>query len=178
MGNETARQWIFGSAYLALAVVLVFLHILPIQVGPQGYPGPDLLLCITFAWVLRRPHYLPTPLVAAVFLVTDMLFMRPPGLWTALVVLGVEFLRSREALLRETAFPVEWGTVTAVLLAITLADRLILSIFMVDQAGFGITALQVVATVLTYPLIVLISRFAMGVGKMAPGELDAQGRPR
>ena len=62
MASETARRWIFGVAYLATAALLVFLHILPVQVGPRGYPGPDLLLCITFLWVLRRPHYLPTPL--------------------------------------------------------------------------------------------------------------------
>ena len=47
-----------------------------------------------------------------------------------------------------------------------------------DQSGFGLTALQLVATLMAYPLIVLISRLAMGVDKMSPGELDAQGRPR
>ena len=51
-------------------------------------------------------------------------------------------------------------------------------LFMVEQAAFGLAALQLAATILAYPLIVLISRLVMGVDKMAPGELDAQGRPR
>ena len=172
----TADRWIYGLAYFGVMAVIMLMYLLPTRIGPSGYPGPDLLLCITFAWVLRRPQYVPTPLVAAVFLIGDLLFMRPPGLWTALVVLAVEFLRAREATSRELPFPVEWAMVTGALVAITLADRVILSLFMVPQAGFGLTLLQLIATVLAYPLIVLASRFVFGVAKMTPGEIDARGR--
>jgi len=177
VASDATRRWLYALAYLGLAMLLVFLHILPVQVGPRGYPGPDLLLCITFAWVLRRPQFLPTALVAAVFLATDLLFLRPPGLWAALVVLGVEFLRSREATSREVPFPLEWALVAGVMVALMLSNRLILAIFMVERTGFGITALQLVATILAYPLIVMIFRFVFGIEKMSPGELDAQGRP-
>ncbi len=107
-----------------------------------------------------------------------MLFMRPPGLWTALVVVGVEFLRAREATSRELPFPVEWAMVAAVLALMTLANRLILSTAMVEQAGFGLTVLQLIATVLAYPLIVLLSRVLFDIRKMTPGEIDTMGRPR
>jgi rod shape-determining protein MreD len=174
----TANRWVYGLAYFGVMSVIILFHILPIEIGPNGYPGPDLLLCITFAWVLRRPQYVPTPLIALVFLAADMLFLRPPGLWTALVVLGVEFLRAREATSRELPFLVEWGVVSVVLIAITVANRLVLSVFMVAQAGFGLTLLQLVATILAYPLIVLASRMVFNVRKMTPGEIDAAGRPR
>jgi hypothetical protein len=41
-------------------------------------------------------------------LVEDLVLLRPPGLWTALVVLATEFMRSRAALTRELNFVVEW----------------------------------------------------------------------
>ena len=52
--------------------------------------------------------------------------MRPPGLWAAIVVLGVEFLRNREADSRDLPFLVEWGTVALLMLAMTLANGFVL----------------------------------------------------
>jgi rod shape-determining protein MreD len=177
-GALAGNRWVYGLAYFGVTSVIILLQIMPVEIGPNGYPGPDLLLCVTFAWVLRRPQYVPTPLIALVFLVTDLLFLRPPGLWTALVVLGVEFLRAREATSRELPFLAEWVMVTAVMVAMTLANWLVLAVFMVAQAGFGLAVLQLAATILTYPLIVLLSVLVFGVNKMSPGETDATGRPR
>ena len=176
--NLTANRWVYGTAYFGVISVLALFSILPTHIGPDGYPGPDLLIGVTFAWVLRRPQYVPTLLVAFVFLLADMLFMRPPGLWTALVVLAVEFLRAREAGSREQPFLVEWAIVAGVLLAITLANRLVLAVFLVNQAGLGLTLLQFFVTVLSYPVIALLSRLLFGVARMTPGETDARGRPR
>lgn len=176
--NLTANRWIYGAAYFGVMSVIVLWQILPIEIGPRGYPGPDLLISITFVWVLRRPHYVPTPLIAFVFLMVDMLFLRPPGLWTALVVLGVEFLRARETTSRELPFPVEWAMVLLVLATMTVVNRLILLAFQIPQAGFGLSLLQLIATGLAYPLIVLVSRLAFDIRKMTPGEIDAMGRPR
>jgi rod shape-determining protein MreD len=49
-------------------------------------------------------------------LLADLLFLRPPGLWAAIVVLGHEFLRNREQGLRDMPFFVEWGLVASLLL--------------------------------------------------------------
>ena len=176
--NITANRWVYALAYFAVMALLTLLYIMPINLWPGIIPGPDLLICVTFAWMLRRPHYVPTLLVAAVFLVADMLFMRPMGLWTALVVMAVEFLRVREASLREQGFAVEWAMVAAVMLAITVANRVILTVFLVVQTGIGLMILQLLVTILSYPLVVLLSRFAFSVGKMTPGDTDARGRPR
>ncbi len=175
-GNVAANRWLYGLAYFAVMAVFMLFQILPIETGPGRVPGPDLMVGLTFAWVLRRPRYAPTPLIALVFLIADLLFMRPPGLWTALVVVAVEVLRAREAGSREQPFPFEWALVAGTLLAITLADWLILAVFMVDRAGIGLVLLQFLATVFAYPLIVLALRLIFGVRKMAPGEVDALGR--
>lgn len=176
--NLTANRWGVGLAYFVLSGALMLFYINPIELVPDRFPAPDLLVGLTFAWVLRRPQYVPTLLVALVLLLGDLLFMRPPGLWAALVVLAVEFLRGREAGIREQPFPVEWALVSGALLAITLANRMILSLFLVDQAGLGLTLLHLVATILAYPLVVIASRLLFGLRKMTPGETDARGRPR
>lgn len=156
MGSEGAKRWAHACGYVALAAVLTFVHLLPFGF-PGGFPGPDLLLCATFAWALRSPRYLPISLVAAVFLATDLLFQRPPGLWAALAVLAVEFLKSRRRTLEEGFLP-EWGIVALALLAMTLANRLILSAVVVETIGLGSVLLHMLATLLAYPLIVLIAK--------------------
>lgn len=172
---RTTRRWGYRALYLGLCGALMFLHILPVDLVAGRWPGPDLMLCLTFAWVLRRPRFVPVWLIAAVFLLADMLYMRPPGLWAALVVVAVEILRARESQYRETAFSVEWATVAAALAAITLADRAILALTMVDQVSLWLALLQLVFTVLVYPLVVVVSRVVFGVRRITPGELDALG---
>ena len=74
--------------------------------------GPDLMLAFTFAWVLRRPDYVPVLLIAAIFLLEDMLLMRPPGLWTAdRADRDRDPARSREPRPREMPFMAEWAMV-------------------------------------------------------------------
>ncbi|MEL7116204.1 MAG: rod shape-determining protein MreD, partial [Pseudomonadota bacterium] len=107
--SPTRERWRFGATYAALVFGLMLIHLVPLSVGPGRIPGPDLLICITLAWVLRRPHYVPVLLVAALFLMADILFMRPLGLYAALVVLAVEFLRARAGQTREQTFPAEWA---------------------------------------------------------------------
>ena len=174
--SPAANRWIYGSAYFGTAAVILLVQILPTDLGPNGYPGPDLMLCITFAWVLRRPHYVPTLLIASVFLLGDILFLRPPGLWTALVVLAVEYLRGREPTLRELPLAAELGTVSAVLILLLLTNYLVLLIFAVPQAQFGLVLLQIVASLIAYPMIVILARLVFKVDKMSPAEVAAARR--
>ncbi len=176
--SVTANRWVYGTAYFGLCAVIMLAQLLPIDLVPGRFPGPDLLLCITFAWVLRRPHYVPTPLIALVFIIADMLFLRPPGLWAGIVVLAVEFLRSREFTLRERSLMTEILTVAVVYAAMTLGYRLVLVIFVVPQPGVGLTALQVLATMIAYPVVVALSRLAFGVRPMSLVEADTLRRRR
>jgi rod shape-determining protein MreD len=156
-----------------LCLLLIFLHLLPLQLLPRGWAGPDVMLALTFAWVLRRPDFVPPLLIAGLFLLTDLLFQRPPGLWAALVLLGSQTLRAREPGLRDLTFAVEWVSVATTLVAMTLGYRIILAILMVDQAPLGLSLMQLVLTLMVYPVVALISHTAFGVRKIAPGDIDA-----
>lgn len=165
----------YMALFAGLALLSLFLRMLPINTM-QSIPGPDFLLALAFAWVLRRPDYLPALLVAAVFLTEDLLLMRPPGLWALMVLLATEFLRSRGALTRELTFPVEWAMVSAAMVAIFIGNRLVLALLLVPQVPLGLSLLQLFLTIVAYPLVVLVSHFLLRVRKPATGEVDSLGR--
>lgn len=169
---RTLRRWFNRAVYLALCGAIVFLNILPISVAAGRYPGPDLMIALTFAIVLRRPRYVPVALIALVFLATDLLYMRPPGLWTALVILGSEYLRGRHSANREIPFPSEWAMVAVTLVAMTLAYRLVLWLAVVPQPGVGLVAVGTLVTLLAYPPVVLAVQQVLRVRRAAPGEVD------
>ncbi|WP_135504388.1 rod shape-determining protein MreD [Roseovarius aestuariivivens] len=173
--NATLHMWAMRATYLGLALLIVFLSLLPLQTLPRGWAGPDFIVAITFAWVLRRPEFVPPWLVAAVLLLADLMFHRPPGLWAALVLVGAETLRARHIGLRDLTFAVEWVSVATTLVAITLGYRVILAVLLVDQAPLGLSLMQMVMTLLVYPVVVILSQTLLGVRKLAPGDLDALG---
>lgn len=169
---RTTRRWSYRAGFLALSMLTFFFYLLPLKVGYGHWPGPDLLLALSFAWVLRRPDYVPVFLFAALLLVADFIFMRPPGLWTALAVIGLEFLRRREPTSRDMPFVVEWAMVAGVMLAMALLYRFVLAIFMVDQAPLMLTILGQISTLIAYPVVVLISASVLNVTKITPSEAD------
>lgn len=166
-------RWAMRILFGVLCLLLIFAHLLPLQTLPRGWAGPDVMLALTFAWVLRRPDFVPPLLIAGVFLLADLLFQRPPGLWAALVLLGSQTLRAREPGLRDLTFAVEWVSVATTLVAMTLGYRIILALLMVDQAPLGLSLMQLVATLVVYPLVALVSHGIFGVRKIAPGDIDA-----
>lgn len=171
-----SHPWLYRGLLLVLVGAAMFARLLPLGQGQGGWPGPEVILCLVFAWALRRPDYVPLPLVAAIFLADDMMFLRPPGLWTALVVLGLEFLRAREPLSRELPFVVEWGMVAVVTGTMVLANQVVLTVFVVNGISFGQAVMQLMVTLAAYPLVVLVSVFIFGVRKIQPGEEDAMRR--
>jgi len=173
--RSEAQVWSMRALFAALCIVVVFWRLLPLDSLPRGWAGPDLILALSCAWVLRRPEYAPPLLIAAMILLADFLFQRPPGLWAALALIGTETLKSRAPGLRDMGFGPEWLTVTTVLIAMTLAERLILAILLVDQAPLGLSLTQVLGTVLAYPLVVMLSATLMGVRKIKPGDRAAMG---
>lgn len=180
MGDAFRRDlWLMQAAYVLIALVIFFSRLLPLGVGIEagGWPGPDLLLCLTLAWVTRRPDQLPVLLIVAVYLVEDFLLMRPPGLWAAIVVLATEFLRGRAALTRELGFAMEWLLVAAVMVAMLIVNRGINAIAFLPQPGFGLAAVQTLGTILCYPLMVGFSHALLSLRKPATGEVDDMGRP-
>ena len=177
MVDAGARQiWLHRLLFVGLAVFLMFFRMLPLGGEAGALPGPNLLLCIIFAWTMRRPDYLPALLIAAVVLLEDFILMRPPGLWAGLVVIASEFIRGRVALTRELSFGVEWLLVGGLMVGLLITYRVIFALFLLPQANFGYALVQVVMSMVAYPIVVFLSRVVLDLHKPAMGEVDAYGR--
>lgn len=169
------RPWSARITYLVLAFVLLAAPLLPLNTVPYSYGAPDILLGVTAAWVARRPDTLPILVIAAVFLLADFLFQRPPGLYAALVLLMTERLRRRSTRLRKGSFLGEWLAVSLGIAAVGLANHLILGLLATPQAAIRFTLVQIVLTIALYPVITGVARLALGLRRPAQGEVDALG---
>lgn len=172
---STSRLWLMRAAFLGLALLIMFFHLLPLDTVPRRWAPPDLLIAFTFAWCLRRPDFVPALAIALIMLMADLMLQRPPGLLAMLMVLGCEYLKNQTAGLRGASFLGEWAAVGIVLVGITVLNRLILIIVAVQPAPLGLSLIQMVLTIAVYPVVVAITQSLMGVRKPAPGDAGAFG---
>lgn len=166
----SARVWLGRGLYLGLAVALMFFRLMPLDTMPRSFALPDLLLVVTLMLALRRPHYLPAPLVALVFFASDLIFQKPPGLNAVLVLVAVEWLRQRENDLRSASLLAEWLHAGGAILAIAIATRVIMAVLMIPQAPLALTASEVALSFLAYPLLALMAEHLFGLGRQGAGE--------
>lgn len=170
------QTWLYRALYVVLCMAILFAHLLPLDTLPRTWAPPEIMMCLTFAWVVRRPDYVPVMLIAAVFLLSDLLLLRPPGLWTALIVISSEYLRSRVLSLRDTPFPFEFGIVLLITLICFVVYRIGLSIVLVQQAQLSIFLTQVFFTCIAYSAVVAVSHFVLGVRKTSATDINTIGR--
>lgn len=173
MSALSARHiWTYRAVFLGLCLAVITLKLLPLNLAAGGIPGPDLMVLLAFAWMVRQPALVPIGLLLAVFLLADFLFMRPPGLWTALLLVAAESLRRRRLTMTELPFLVEWGTVAMLIMGMVLLNRLILWMLLVDLDSLGLTLGHGIVTIAAYPVVVAISKFVFRVRKLGPTELE------
>ncbi|MCU4652921.1 rod shape-determining protein MreD [Roseibacterium sp. SDUM158016] len=170
--TSARHVWTYRALFLLLCAALITLRLLPLGLGESGLPGPDLILALTFAWLLRQPAVVPLVSIVAVFLVADFLLQRPPGLWTALAVVASESLRRRRLQMTEFPFLVEWGAIAGAVAGMVLAERVILWMLFVDPPSLGLALTHGIVTVAIYPLVVAVSKFIFGLRKLGPAELE------
>lgn len=173
--TPTAQVWIGRFVFVCIMITIIFIQLLPLDTRPDIWAAPDLMLTVALVWTARRPDFAPVVLIAALFLLADLLFQRPPGLWTGLMIIMTEIFRNRARRIRNVPLMIEWGSVAAGILAITLVYRISLTIVMTPQPPLGLTLIQMVMTIAIYPLVVAAAHFIFGVSRPAPGQTDSLG---
>ena len=48
--NLTARLWLMRAAFVALAFVVIFWQLLPMETVPRRFTGPDVLMVLCVLW--------------------------------------------------------------------------------------------------------------------------------
>lgn len=173
--TPTMQVWTGRLIFIAVIGLIMFIQLLPLDTRPDVWPVPDLMLIVALAWSARRPDYAPVTIVALLFLLADLLFQRPPGLWAGLVVILTEVLRRRARQIRNSPLALEWGSVAVGIVVITLIYRITLAIVMTPQPALGLTLVQMVMTIVLYPVVLVIAHFVFGVSRPAPGQTDSYG---
>lgn len=191
MAEVAARRvWFHRTMFVVVFLVLMLLALLPLteyrsvtlnllglnlSIPPGSWAPPDFLLAVTCAWVVRRPDFVPVWVVAGMFLLADLIFLRPPGLWAACVVAGTEFLRSRAGGLRASNFTAEWLTVAILIIVVVVGYRMLLLAAVTPPPPLHLVLIQMVLTVAIYPVVAGLSHLFFGVRRVAPGEVDRLG---
>lgn len=167
------RLWGNRALFAAAAMLLMLTGLIPNETGADHWPGPDILLVLTMCWLLRNPAQVPVALIAAVFLLADFLLQRPPGLRTALVIGVTEYVRSREIRPTEMTLPVEWAVAALAITVILVAERILLLITGVPVVTTGITTIHILATVLSYPLVLWVATLLLRLREPTNAETSA-----
>lgn len=171
----TARRlWVMRAAFAGLVLFILYVHLLPLQtMPPSGLVSPDMLMLFAFAWSVRRPEFVPALLLALLFLLADLLLQRPPGLWSLLMLLACERLKTQSLSLRDAGFATECVTVMALIVVVFASYRIALALTLLDLPSLGLWLMQVLTTLVFYPVAVALTHGLMGVRKLAPGDLGA-----
>jgi len=164
-----------GLAYTGLMSLLLIIGIIPYEIWPRRFTGPDLMVTITLVWLMRRPERLPTPLVAMVFFIADVLLVRPIGLWAMLMVLATEFLRNRHRSVRERSFLVEWALVSGVLFAAALVNATVIWVVFFEAIPLDRAMIQAASTMLAYPFVAATARLVPGGAPATTRDGNAKG---
>ena len=174
--TPASQIWAMRATYVLLAAAIVFFQLIPLDTVPRNWAAPDVLMALTFAWALRRPDYVPAIMIAAVMLFSDLMLHRPPGLMALLVLLASERLKRRVLRVRNEGFVSEMVTVGLSMIAVVLAMRLCMAIFMVPRPPLGLSVFQLGVTILSYPVVVFVSGLIFGVRVRSPGDEATGGR--
>lgn len=165
------RRIVGTAAYIAIGLAILFFQLMPLNPGQPRLPGPDLILCVTFAWVLRRPDQLPAIIIASMALIGDIMLGRPFGLWSLMVLIATELLRPRAWRWADQPFLFEWLRVAVLMGLMMIGMRLMMVLFLLPVSTLGPVMLQWLATVIAYPLVVFAVR-ALGVRRISGSDLE------
>ena len=138
--------------YFCIGLLIIFFQILPLQTIPQTWSGPNVLLVFFAAIVSKRPEFTSSLLIASIFLIEDFFLMRPPGLMSALTVLGFNFLKRKFQNQEVNSFIFGWGNVTTCLTIILLLYYFISVLLFIPSAGFKLTLMELLMTLALYPV--------------------------
>lgn len=190
--RRQTQRLVFIMLFLGLAALVTFTRLLPlggygsgvvgeneqgmVRAALSALPMPDILLCLTLAWVVRRPDLLPAPVIAGYFFFEDILLLRPPGLWALIVLFATEWLRGRSEQMRGYGFGLEYMVIVPLLLVMFVANRAVLAFVMIPLEPLGLSLAHLLGTIVIYPGIVAVSHFVFGLRKPATGEVDALGQ--
>lgn len=158
----TNALWSQRLLYLLISLLFILWLIAPQNPLSQALPTPEFLFCFTLAIILRRPEVLPVILIAIVFLFCDVLFNRPIGLWTAIVIIISEFAKTQYWRYKGSNFVTAWFFISFLSSVGIFLYMIVLNLLLVPQANFWQYLIWALITILIYPIMFCLSFLIVG----------------
>ena len=144
--------------FLVMAIFLIMLPTLPIRADFNHIFIPDLLLIMTFTWVMQRPDVIGPITITIVFLFADFILQRPPGLWAVIVLLAATFLGMRSARFKEIFFIYEWATVSVIIVFCYLTQYILMRLTFLAIYDLKLLTTTALTTIFFYPVFTWVFR--------------------
>lgn len=153
-----------GALFAALFIALLALQTAPGRLLPVLPGSADPGFALALAWMMRRPDQLPPPLLAALFLLADLVHGVPPGPGAALSLAACEFIRPRAAALASLPFSARWLMAAALSIARYPAEALVLSLLLVPHPPIETYLVTSMFTALVWPVMAVIAALLAHAG--------------
>ncbi len=156
---------VYPFIFFLVASNCILLDLHPASLSTSRELPADVLFCLAASWILRQPHLLPPLLIGAIWFFQDVVFGMPLGLWTAIAVLALEFLRSQSRMTQPQPFIFEWLLFSAVYIAATFAYQLVLLLTLTSTPPILEIVRFLTVTLLAYPLVVSVTNHVFRIFK-------------
>ncbi len=164
------RVWRHQFVYGFICGVLILSQLIAFDFFKgQGHSG-DVMLALTFALVIRKPSYTPIWLVACAFFFADIMLSRPLGLWTLLVVLAVNLVRSNLGVFRDMNVAAEWANIAGIICVMVILEQAVLSVVGDHRILLGALVWHVGASIFAYGVVVFLLTYIFNIGKPASND--------
>ncbi len=173
---QNIQSWAYYIKYLMICFIILSLQLLPMKIVHQEVLWPNLIYLITVAWLIRKPSYLPVILILFVHIISDILLLMPLGLWSALSLIGYEFLRWRSLSQGRLKLGQELLLVNIVLILLTFIQIGIEFIFKIESPPIGMILLQLTFSLLIYPIVIFVLHSILRVRHFERSETVTRGK--
>ena len=149
-----SKNFFSTSLFFLLGIILVVAPIAPTNLNIKTYANlyPDLVTCLIFALVINSPKLFPAPLVLILCLLSDILLMRPIGLYCALLFLITEIIRGYHRFIIREGFLRHILIFSVCLLVLQCMNILLHKLFFIPLPDFILVIKQLFLTIIVYPV--------------------------
>lgn len=170
MNGEIPIIWRHQAIYAFACFCIIIVQLIPFDFfNGQGRLG-DTMVALTLALVIRKPSYTPIWLIALAFFFADIMLGRALGLWTLLMLLAQNIIRSNLLVFREMTFLTEWANIAGIIAVMVILEQLTLSFVSAHRVLWGDLIWHTAASIIAYGAIVLLLVYLFKMAKPASNE--------
>ncbi len=173
------RIWIDTTKYMILSFLIISIQILPLPIIQQEILWPDLLFLATSSWLIRRPNDLPMFIIFLIHILSDVILLRPIGLWSGLSLVVFVFINWRISRTKAIfKFGQELVFVMSLSTLLIITNMLFHYIFRIINPPLTMILLQLTFTLIIYPLVIFFLHYVIGVRHVRHIDIMNRGQGR